>query len=301
LVQIRPGAPYLPRAYGGTASRRGSPQDAAASEPASNKKPGARAGLPFGGRAPAPRPRHPAAPSLSRVIRPLAGDNLRTIEARRSEPCVREGVMLGRVVAGALVSGLAVTGFAVAANADPTTYYTFDVTSSTNIIKNGYDYGPAESLFPLDLTLGVDGPVEFTASCPGPQCNESALAENITYFTLNPPYPSPGYSVPSFNLYDFGEGTDKWSLSMDADTTSANFFLNYVTAENGGDIFGDFSTGATTTVQMGSDYANFSAEYTGQLVESTGPVPEPGSAWLLLSGIGLLGMAGAGRSRLRRG
>lgn len=217
-----------------------------------------------------------------------------------------------RYLACTLCAGLATLGLAVAAQADPTTY-TFDIVSS---VPPDATMTPNSMAPSLTLTFAVDAPVSFDAN--------SGFADDSRGFppTNQVAYPFPSAlttfdlsvigvpSVVSVTLADFvsprgpGSGTGylnfpQWTFGLTADPakSSASLSLFYLDSRDSFEFYGlpvgsenpaQLSTGTIGTLDFGADWYMTSepASYTGIL---TDPVPEPGSLWLLLCGIGVLG------------
>ncbi|MGH7048480.1 MAG: PEP-CTERM sorting domain-containing protein [Stellaceae bacterium] len=209
-----------------------------------------------------------------------------------------------RCVAYALCAVFCVVALAPAASADVT--YTWETLSSVAPDNGGPGTAPA-----FDLSFTVAGPVSVAAS-DGFADNAEGLwpASPVAY-----PFPS---DLTSFSLSDgiFGPvtladftspnplfGYPVWSFALTADpadsTASLSLFFtdsndNYgISGSVGSGGSAQFSTGSVSTVFFGADQylTDEPARYTGMLVASTtSQAPEPSSFWVLIAGLGMLGL-----------
>ncbi|HEY3912481.1 MAG TPA: PEP-CTERM sorting domain-containing protein [Stellaceae bacterium] len=207
-----------------------------------------------------------------------------------------------RRAAYALCAALCLAGLASGAQAAAVTY-TWETISNVPP-NNGLD-GPAP---PLSLSFTVNGDLSLST--------DSLFAPPPTSPTTPPtPYPFPP-QLASFNLHvgnlsitlaDFTtEGFDSqtpiWTIGLTADPAdgTASLSLFFINARDTDEVYGtppgsenpaQISTGAVGTISYGSDAYETSspAQYAGMLVASAA-VPEPRSLWVLLGGLGMLGL-----------
>lgn len=226
-----------------------------------------------------------------------------------------------RRVTYALIAGFCTAGVALSAHADPVTY-TFDTISS---VAPNNEVGPAPT---LTLTFTVSGPVSFDANSDFAD-NAQGLppVTQVTYpfpaaltsFTIayGSPAAGAGATLASFTSSKAESGTGPgfagypiWTFDLTADPTDGMaalslYFLDALDSYNfdgppiGSANPAQLSTSAEGMIYFGADFllTDEPAEYTGILTASTRPLPEPRSAWLLLSGLGALGMLGLIRRR----
>jgi hypothetical protein len=217
--------------------------------------------------------------------------------------------MLGRVVAGALCAGLCLTAVATAARANLVTY-SWEETSFTYM---GTTVNASGSL----LSFEVSGPLSVNANSNfAPQSNPTIAYQfpsdlvsfNVaiggsfrlteTSFTNEESVGNGGGNI---------QGFPQWNLSLSADPAAQTASLAlFFDSEDSAAIYGSgygmpaqMTTGGLTTIYFSQDgMPDGPATYTGELVVTSDVVPEPGSAWLLLSGIGMLGIAAGFRHAL---
>lgn len=211
-----------------------------------------------------------------------------------------------------LCVALCAIGLAASAHADPVTY-TWETQSSVGA-DNGAIPPPS-----LSLSFTVDGPVSVSANshfADNPSGGPPAIQQTYPFPAALTAFDLSVGSVPGIALTLAGfvspqttpetgtgiPGFPQWSIDLNADpateTASLSFF--FLNPTDSAEVFGlpigfnepfQISTNALGTIYYDQDgYQTLEpAQFTGMLV-ATPAVPEPRSLWVLMAGLGMLGL-----------
>lgn len=199
-----------------------------------------------------------------------------------------------------LLCGLCLVSLAAAAHADVLTTYTWETLS-----QSGPNLGVPTPIPNLTLSFTVDGPVSIGATNL-----DSPFYQSPPLFPLPPELVALnvhvgdlGISLSSFTYEGVPGFLPQWTLELSSDPANATadlaiFFYGVPGTDEisgpGGAGLGNAGTGVLGTIFYGSDDPGTGCfagpcTFTGILVASPAPMPEPPSLWVLIAGLATLG------------